>query len=174
MPPAGGNYLPLGNPMSDITGNRMLQVQDNWQEIIFFVKFLPKMGQSFLASKVFSTSQVYTNRVPRVRCDNEGSPGWTWRKQIGMTEYISDWCWWKPVGLESNFEVCSPFPCQLLHPVELLLLLHGQVDLLVRVAVQVEQVQLTLLKSQRWRVNFDDILWIYQALKVMTTILNSA
>ena len=28
-PPAGGNYLPLGNPMSDITGNRMLQVQDN-------------------------------------------------------------------------------------------------------------------------------------------------
>ena len=39
MPAAGGNYLPLGNPMSDITGNRILQVKDNWQEIIFAVKF---------------------------------------------------------------------------------------------------------------------------------------
>ena len=71
-----------------------------------------------------------------------------------MTEYITEWCWWEPVGLKSNFEVCSPLPCQLLHPVELLLLLHGQVDLLVRVAVQVEQVQLALLKRSKMKSNF--------------------
>ena len=88
---------------------------------------------------------------------------------------IGTMVWWEPVGLESNFEVCSPFPCQLLHLLELLLLLDGQVDLLVGVDVQVEQVQLTLLKGQELtKLFFDDKLCKYQAVEVMATIVNSA
>ena len=71
--------------------------------------------------------------------------------------------WWEPVWLESNFEVCSPFPCQLLHLVQLLLLLDGQVDLLERVDIQVEQVQLSLLKKDKESNFRRHTVWKYQA-----------
>ena len=59
----------------------------------------------------------------------------------------------QPVWLKSNFEVSSEVPGKFLHPVQLVLLLDGQVVLLEGVAVQVEQVQLPLLKGQGWIFN---------------------
>ena len=59
----------------------------------------------------------------------------------------------QPVWLKSNFEVSSELPGKFLHPVQLVLLLDGQVVLLEGVAVQVEQVQLPLLKGQGWIFN---------------------
>ena len=98
-----------------------------WDKVFWLPKYLPP---SRLAPTRLQQSVVIT-RVAQAEPEHQAN--------IGMM------VWWEPVGLESNFEVCSPFPCKLLHLVELLLLLDGQVDLLVGVHIQVEQVQLPLL-----------------------------